>query len=95
MIAVIFESEPNPGKADDYFTLARALKPEMEKADGFIGIERFKSLTSENKFVSVSLWRDEAAVAAWRENPRHRAAQAKGKSEIFAHYRIIGSELTI
>lgn len=88
MIAVIFEVWPAPGRADDYFALAAALKPDLEKLDGFISIERFESLTSPGKFVSISFWRDEAAVRAWRNIEKHREAQAQGRAEIFSDYRI-------
>lgn len=88
MIAVIFEVQPAEGKAAEYFELAAALRPELAKLDGFISIERFESVTTRGKFVSISFWRDEAAVQAWRNVEGHRAAQAKGRSGIFADYRI-------
>lgn len=88
MIAVIFQVTPKPGKAGEYFDLAGALRPELEGLDGFISIERFESVAAPGKFVSLSFWRDEAAIAGWREHMGHRAAQDKGKSEIFADYRI-------
>ena len=88
MIAVIFEVEPKPGKAADYFDLAAELRPELERIDGFISVERFRSLADEGKYLSLSFWRDEAAARAWHQNARHRAVQAKGKAEIFARFRI-------
>lgn len=93
MIAVIFEVEPGPGKAPDYFDLAAELKPELEKIDGFISVERFESLTSKGKYVSISFWRDEDAVARWREHAGHRLAQARGKNEIFSDFRIRVAEV--
>ena len=88
MIAVIFEVLPAEGKADEYFAIAASLRPALEKIDGFISIERFESVTTRGKFVSISFWRDEAAVAAWRNVEGHRVAQVKGREEIFADYRI-------
>jgi heme-degrading monooxygenase HmoA len=88
MIAVIFEVTPHEGRADDYFNLAVDLKPEVEGIDGFISVERFQSTTDPKKFVSLSFWRDEAAVAAWRAHAGHRLAQERGKEEIFADFRI-------
>lgn len=93
MIAVIFEVVPREGRGDAYFDLAAELRPELEKIDGFISVERFQSLANEGKYVSLSFWRDEAAVAAWREHARHRLAQAKGKAEIFADFRIRVAEV--
>ena len=93
MIVAIFEVTPKPGRAQEYFDLAAELRPELEKIDGFISVERFESLTSEGQFLSLSVWRDEEAVRAWRELAEHKAAQNKGKSEIFADYRIRVAEV--
>jgi heme-degrading monooxygenase HmoA len=88
MIAVIFEVEMKAGRAQEYFDLATRLRTELQKIDGFISVERFESLTTPGKYLSLSLWRDERAAAAWRAHAEHRAAQQRGKEEIFAHYRI-------
>jgi heme-degrading monooxygenase HmoA len=88
MYAVIFEVEPKEGRRNDYLEIAAALRPELDKIDGFLSIERFESLTNKGKLLSLSFWRDEAAVMRWREQLDHRAAQAKGRAEIFADYRI-------
>ena len=88
MIAVIFEVIPGPGRKQEYLDLAEKLRPALEKMDGFISIERFESLTSEGKILSLSIWRDEEAVKRWRQFEGHRAAQAKGRAGIFADYRL-------
>ena len=88
MIAVIFEVIPAPERRQDYLDLAASLKPELEKMDGFISIERFESLTNPGKILSLSIWRDEEAVKRWRNLEPHRAAQAKGRGGIFADYRL-------
>jgi heme-degrading monooxygenase HmoA len=88
MYAVIFEVQPKEGRQQDYLEIAAALRPELDKIDGFISIERFESLSTKGKLLSLSFWRDAAAVKAWREQLDHRAAQAKGRAEIFADYRI-------
>jgi heme-degrading monooxygenase HmoA len=88
MIAVMFEAQPRPGETQAYFDLAAALAVELATMDGFISIERFQSLAEPGKLLSLSFWRDEAAVAAWREFDSHRQAQALGRSRIFADYRL-------
>jgi heme-degrading monooxygenase HmoA len=88
MIAVIFEVWPAPGRKDDYLRLAAGLREELDKMDGFISIERFQSLTDPSKLLSLSVWRDEEAINAWRNNARHRATQAAGRGGIFADYRL-------
>ena len=88
MIAVIFEFTPAPGRFPDYMALVGQLKPELDKADGFISLERFESITTPGKFVSLQFWRDEASVAKWRQLQKHREAQKKGRGGIFASYRL-------
>lgn len=88
MIAVIFEVWPKPEHKQTYLDIAASLRPQLERIDGFISIERFESLTEPGKILSLSFFRDEAAVAAWRNVEAHRHAQAKGRGEIFADYRL-------
>ena len=88
MITVIFEVWPKDGKASEYFDIAASLRSALEKIDGFISIERFESVTTRGKFLSISFWRDESAVAAWRNVEGHRMAQARGRDDIFSDYRI-------
>jgi len=88
MLAVIFEVIPAAGRKEQYLELAAQLRPELEKIDGFISVERFASLTDENKLLSLSFWRDEEAVARWRAHAQHRDAQRAGRAGIFKNYRL-------
>ena len=88
MIAVIFEVWPNSGRKQDYLNIAARLKPELEKIDGFISVERFQSLSDETKLLSLSFWRDEEAVKRWRNFAEHRQAQRLGRESVFCDYRI-------
>lgn len=93
MIAVIFEVTLEAARSERYFELAAGLREELSGIDGFLSIERFQSLTSENKFVSLSFWRDRAAVEAWYRRPDHKAAQGEGRDGIFKDYRIRVAEV--
>jgi len=88
MIGVIFEVWPTADRRQEYLDLAAALRPQLEQIDGFISIVRFESLTEPGKILSLSFFRDEAAVAAWRNVEEHRRAQAKGRDGVFADYRL-------
>jgi len=88
MIAVIFEVWPADGRKDDYIAIAASLRADLEAIDGFISVERFQSITDPAKLLSLSFWRDEEAVKRWRNQERHRSSQAKGRSGIFADYRL-------
>lgn len=88
MIAVIFEVWPEPDRKQEYLDIAASLRPLLEQVDGFISIERFESLSEPGKILSLSVFRDEAAVARWRQLEQHRIAQARGRSGIFRNYRL-------
>ncbi len=88
MIAVIFEVEPAEGQRQAYLDIAAGLRAELDAIDGFVSIERFESLSRPERILSLSFWRDEAAVARWRNLEAHRAAQAQGRGGIFRDYRL-------
>ena len=87
MHAVLFEVWPRSGRRDAYLALAAQLREELEKIDGFVSVERFESLTEPGKLLSLSVWRDEAAITRWREHVQHREAQNR-RDHFFSNYRI-------
>ena len=88
MITVIFEVVPAEGHRQTYLDLAASLRDELHAIDGFISVERFESLTQPGKLLSLSFWRDEEAVRAWRTQDHHRSTQAKGRRAVFEDYRL-------
>ncbi len=88
MIAIIFEVYPAEGKKDLYLDIAAEMRPLVHEIDGFISVERFQSLTDPDKLLSISFFRDEAAVDQWRQLTAHRRAQAKGRAGVFSDYRL-------
>ena len=88
MVGVIFEVWPAEGHREEYLDIAARLKPELEKFEGFISIERFQSLTDPGKLLSLQFWRDEECVARWRNFSAHRSAQEHGRSTAFDDYRL-------
>lgn len=87
-VAVLFEVKPKTEGKDEYFKLAAALKTELAKMPGFIRVERFASLNEEGKLLSLSVWENEVAAAAWRNQINHRGSQKKGHDALFEHYHI-------
>jgi heme-degrading monooxygenase HmoA len=88
VIAVIFEVWPKGERRQAYLDIAAQLRPLLDGIEGFISIERFESLTSPGKILSLSFWRDEQAAEKWRKLTEHRAAQARGRADIFRDYRL-------
>lgn len=93
MIAVIFELRADPERKQEYLDLAASLRPLLAQVDGFISIERFQSLSDPERIVSLSFWRDQEAVARWRQLEAHRQAQAAGRGGIFLEYRLRVAEV--
>ena len=83
MIAIIFEVEPAEGRKDQYLDIAASMRPLVDEIDGFISVERFQSLTNPDKLLSLSFFRDEAAVEQWRQ-----LTQARGRDGVFSDYRL-------
>ncbi|NKB51810.1 MAG: antibiotic biosynthesis monooxygenase [Rhizobiaceae bacterium] len=88
MIAIIFEVYPRDGEKENYLEIAAGLKPQLEKIDGFISVERFQSLTDPKKMLSLSFFESEEAVANWRNLASHRDGQEKGRQGVFDDYRL-------
>jgi|SRR5579859_4785611 len=94
MFAVIFEVQPKPDRWDEYLGLAKLLKPEIERIDGFIDNERFSSRRTKGRLLSLSTWRDEKAVIRWRTLAMHHQTQEKGRFEVFEDYHLRVGEVT-
>jgi heme-degrading monooxygenase HmoA len=94
MFAVIFEVHPKKERWNDYLSLAKQLKPELEAIDGFIDNERFGSKKTPGNVLSLSTWRDEKALVRWRTNSEHHSVQEKGRSEVFEDYHLRVGEIT-
>lgn len=93
MIAVIFELQAADGQRESYLELAAQLKPLLAEIDGFISVERFQSLNDPEKLLSLSFWRDEAAVEQWRNLEQHRQAQVCARQTVLKHYRLRVAEV--
>lgn len=87
-IIVLFEVTIKKGRMDNYLKMAASLKDSLAAADGFIRSERFSSLATEGKLLSMSVWRDEACVGKWRNQVAHRMCQKHGRMYEFADYKI-------
>lgn len=88
MIAIIFEVIPAEGQKDAYLDIAAEMRPMVEQVEGFLGVERFQSLTNPDKLLSLSFFEDEDAVLRWRKLAAHRNAQSKGRSGVFSDYHL-------
>jgi heme-degrading monooxygenase HmoA len=88
MLALLFEVTPKPDGYQRYLDIAASLRPALDKQDGLLFIDRYRSLSRPGTILSHSLWRDEASMAAWRTFEQHHHAQVAGREHVFADYRL-------
>lgn len=94
MFCVFFEVQPKDGQGDAYLQIAAAMRLQVEAVEGFVAVERFRDLSRPGAFLSFSIWRDEKSLIRWRIDAKHHVVQARGRSDIFAGYRIRIGEMT-
>ncbi len=83
--AVIFSSLLSDDSAG-YGQMAARMAALAAEQPGYIGAE---SVRDSNGFgITVSYWRDADALAAWKRNVEHLAAQKMGKARWYRHYAL-------
>ncbi len=83
--AVIFTSKRTEGDRG-YGAMADRMVELGATQDGFLGIESARG--ADGVGITVSYWRDEAAILAWKRNAEHQRAQAGGKVSWYAEYHV-------
>lgn len=75
-VAVLFSSRRTGADAEGYARMAEALEVLAATQPGYLGIESARG--PDGFGITVSYWRDEASVAAWKRVAAHAAAQRAG-----------------
>jgi len=88
MFSAMLEVNPKPEQFDAYLGMAKMLRPELEKIEGFIDNNRYASLTREGWLLSLSSWRDEKSLVRWRTTTAHHKIQQAARERVFADYRL-------
>jgi heme-degrading monooxygenase HmoA len=92
--AVIFTSSLKAQEKDSqegYGEMSEKMARMVSEQPGFLGFDSARD--KEGKGVTVSYWDSVEAIRAWRAVAEHREAQAKGRSNWYASYRIRISEV--
>lgn len=84
----LFDVTSRPRQPQRYFDIAAELQPALDRIDGFVTVERFQTLSRPDVYLSLSYWRNEAAISAWRNQAYHREGQREGRATVFSDYRI-------
>lgn len=88
MFTAMLEVHPIPEHFDAYLGMAKMLRPELEKIDGFIDNNRYASLTRDGWLLSLSSWRDEKSLIRWRSQETHHKIMQAARDRVFSDYRL-------
>ena len=81
--AVIFTSTRTPGDAG-YDAMATRMAELAAQQPGYLGAESVRNAAGEG--ITVSYWRDEAAIRAWKHQAEHAATRNRGRSDWYTRY---------
>lgn len=84
--AVIFSSVRTADDPAGYAATAARMLELAAEQDGFLGAESARG--SDGFGITVSYWRSEADILAWKRQAEHRLAQAAGRSGWYGHYEV-------
>jgi heme-degrading monooxygenase HmoA len=83
--AVIFVSQR--ANADPAYEEMAVRMSELARSQhGFLGIQSARG--PDGNGITVSYWKTEAAIAAWKENAEHLLAQKRGRNDWYASYEV-------
>ena len=83
--AVIFTSKLSLDDAG-YGKMAQRMEELAAEQDGFLGVESARG--ADGVGITVSYWRDEVAIRAWKGQSEHRGAQATGQTRWYEEYSV-------
>ncbi|EGI77466.1 antibiotic biosynthesis monooxygenase family protein [Hylemonella gracilis] len=83
--AVIFSSRRTPGEGG-YGAMAERMVELAAQQPGFLGVESVRG--ADGFGITVSYWRSEENIAAWRRHAEHRVAQEQGRAQWYEHYEL-------
>jgi heme-degrading monooxygenase HmoA len=83
--AVIFTSKRTAGDRG-YSEMAARMEKLGSGYDGFLGLESVRG--ADGVGITVSYWRDEASILAWKHDDEHQKAQRGGRESWYEHYEV-------
>ena len=83
--AAIFSSQRAEGD-HGYGAMAERMVELAGTQPGFLGVESARD--AQGFGITVSFWKDEAAIAGWKANTEHLVAQRLGRDQWYAAFRL-------
>jgi heme-degrading monooxygenase HmoA len=84
--AVIFTSKRNTSDEQGYAGVAQRMVDLGSRYEGFLGLETARGV--DGLGITVSYWRDEAALLAWKRDTEHQKAQRGGREAWYDRYEV-------
>ena len=92
MLLVTVEFELMRGAESEFDIALQDMRDRVRSHDGFLGETPCARIDGKG-YVTASYWRDRDALAAWREDPAHRAVQELGRKKLLKNYRIVVADV--
>lgn len=86
MLVILFRSKLTSEAGQDYSAMNDELESLVRQQPGFIEVKSFKADDGER--LTLVWWKDKESLRAWRDLPRHRAAQATGRQKWYEYYKM-------
>jgi heme-degrading monooxygenase HmoA len=84
--AVIFTSKRSSADERAYGVVAQRMVDLGSRYEGFLGIESVRG--ADGVGITVSYWRDEAALLAWKRDTEHQKAQHGGREAWYERFEV-------
>jgi heme-degrading monooxygenase HmoA len=84
--AVIFTSKRSAADDAGYCTVAERMVDLGSRYAGFLGIESVRG--ADGVGITVSYWRDEAAILEWKRDTEHQKAQRGGREAWYDQFEV-------
>jgi heme-degrading monooxygenase HmoA len=84
---VIFTSLRSPDDGVDYAATATAMMALAQQQPGYLGVVSARTPGAEG--ITLSYWRSEHDIAAWKAQADHQQAQSQGRSTWYSAYSLV------
>ena len=89
--SVIFTAQRTLSDEDMYSLTSERMVELAQQQPGFLGLESVRG--EDGIGITVSYWRDRAAIRAWRIDVEHLAAQQMGRQGVYSWFHIRVAEV--
>ena len=84
--AVIFTSQRTEADGEGYGKTADRMAELAAQQPGYLGVESARG--EDGVGITVSYWKDEASIKAWKQQLEHTAARNEGRRQWYSAYEL-------